>query len=166
MAKTLQNKDETITIRVRKATKDRARRIFEKLDIKSTFASFLENLVVLGVQVEEQAFKKREAILKEGINIVSDEKIIKKTEKIDKSKSEGKRLETEADLLIELVRKRTGNRTWGEKLYLYKAGERPITFAEIKQRHGLIWAEVKKEGYDPMELHAIQREETKKAAGQ
>jgi hypothetical protein len=83
---------------------------------------------------------------------------------IKSSKSEGKRLEMEADLLIEIVQKRTGNRTWGDKLYLYKAGEGPITFAEIKQRHSLVWAEVKKEGYDPMELLALHGEEIKKVA--
>jgi len=59
MSKSLKNKDETLTMRVRKSTKDRARVLFEKTETAATFASFLGDLVLLGIQVEELISSKR-----------------------------------------------------------------------------------------------------------
>ncbi|MDR2923456.1 MAG: hypothetical protein LBU85_08970 [Treponema sp.] len=57
MAKTLKNKDETMTIRVKKATKDRVLALYEKTETTATLASFLGDMVLLGLQVEELVYK-------------------------------------------------------------------------------------------------------------
>jgi hypothetical protein len=63
MAKTLKNKDETMTIRVKKATKDRVLALYEKTGTTATLASFLGDMVLLGLQVEELVYKAHDSAI-------------------------------------------------------------------------------------------------------
>ena len=57
MGKTLKNKDETMTIRVKKATKEKAMALHERTGTTATLASFLGDMVLLGLQVKEMTYK-------------------------------------------------------------------------------------------------------------
>jgi hypothetical protein len=54
MGKKLQNKAETITIRVTEETKNRAESMYKLTGTSSTFASFLGDMVNLGINVKER----------------------------------------------------------------------------------------------------------------
>jgi hypothetical protein len=63
MPKKLKNKDETITIRVEKSTKDKAVALYEKTGTTATLASFLGDMVILGMQVKEITQKQQDSAI-------------------------------------------------------------------------------------------------------
>jgi len=72
MAKTLKNKDETMTIRVKKATKDRVIALHEKTGTTATLASFLGDMVLLGLQVKELIYKQEKTAVLTAANEIEE----------------------------------------------------------------------------------------------
>jgi hypothetical protein len=54
MGKKLQNKAETLTIRVTEETRNRAESVYKRVGTAATFASFLGDMVNLGIKVKER----------------------------------------------------------------------------------------------------------------
>jgi hypothetical protein len=54
MGKKLQNKAETLTIRVTEETREKAETLYKRLETSSTFASFLGDMVNLGIKTREK----------------------------------------------------------------------------------------------------------------
>jgi hypothetical protein len=69
MGKKLQNKAETITIRVTEETRNQAESIYKRSGTSATFASFLGDMVNLGIKVKE----KLETRIDESVNQVQQE---------------------------------------------------------------------------------------------
>jgi DNA-directed RNA polymerase beta' subunit len=69
MGKKLQNKAETITIRVTEETRNQAESIYKRSGTSSTFASFLGDMVNLGIKVRE----KIETRIDEAVNQVKQD---------------------------------------------------------------------------------------------
>ena len=53
VSKTLKNKDETITIRIKKSIKEKAIALHEKTGTSATLTSFYADMLLLGLQVKE-----------------------------------------------------------------------------------------------------------------
>jgi hypothetical protein len=73
MAKTLKNKDETITIRVKRDVKERAKVLHDKVGTTATMASFLGDMVSLGLQVEEIIYKQHGSAIQAVAGILAAE---------------------------------------------------------------------------------------------
>jgi hypothetical protein len=77
MGKKLQNKAETITIRVTEETRNRAESMYKQIGTSASFASFLGDMVNLGIKVRERL----EAYIDAGIEKTAKEEIPLEIEK-------------------------------------------------------------------------------------
>jgi hypothetical protein len=131
-------KAETTTIRIRADTKEKAIKLFEKTKTASTFASFLGDMVLLGVQVEEIVHKQRNPAIQ---TVAVD----KKRKNVEKQAAHWK---DKSDRLMVVIQKRTNDPQWGT---CYTGGAGPKAIVE-KRRYEELSAAARVLGFNADEL--------------